>query len=49
MRFMNGGALLEAVRPNPKVVGDWMCRMVLEDTGLWSYSRKSVIDGLVRG
>lgn len=47
MRFMNG-SLLEVVKPNPKIPGDWFCQSVEYDVGLWSYSERTIIKGLVR-
>ena len=44
MRFRDGDGLLEAVRPNERLPGDWWCRSVDCDSGLWSFSASDVLN-----
>lgn len=47
MVFMPSGVKVEVVKPNEKIPGDWFCRSLECDTGLWSYSPKTIIETLV--
>lgn len=48
MRFINGGYDVEVVEPNPKIEGDWWCKPVHHNTGLWSYSERTILDNLIK-
>lgn len=47
MRFSNGGVLIEVKRPNARIPGDWWCEPVEHNIGLWSYSGRTILEGLV--
>jgi len=47
MRFVKNDGLFEVVKPNPKLPGDWFCRSVKCDTGLWSYNPNDILNNLV--
>lgn len=46
MRFARDGQILEVVKPNPKIPGDWFCRSIKFDTGLWSYDPRDILSNL---
>jgi hypothetical protein len=46
MRFVKNGGLIEVVKPNHKLPGDWFCRSVECDTGLWSYAPSDILTNL---
>lgn len=48
MRFVKDCVLLEVVKANTRLPGDWFCRSVECDTGLWSYDPSDILDNLVR-
>ena len=43
MRFLYHDGLMETVEPNPKIPGDWFCKAVNADTGLWSFNPADII------
>jgi len=47
MRFVKNDGLFKVVKPNPKLPGDWFCRSVKCDTGLWSYDPNDILNNLV--
>jgi hypothetical protein len=46
MRFVKNDVVLEVVKPNPKIPGDWFCRSTECDTGLWSYAQTDILNNL---
>lgn len=47
MRFICSGGIMEVVKPNPKIQGNWFCRSTQADTGLWSYDPMDILNNLV--
>lgn len=47
MRFKIDDGLVEVVKPNPNLPGDWFCRSVKCDTGLWSYDPRDILNNLI--
>jgi len=44
IRFLYGGGLMEVVKPNPKIPGDWFCEAVgVKSTGLWSFNPTGIV------
>lgn len=42
MQFTVNGVLMEVVKPNEKLPGDWWCRAVVAETGLWSFDPRDI-------
>lgn len=47
MVFEEAGGRMEVVKPNPAIPGDWFCRSLEADTGLWSFSEEGIRSKLV--
>ena len=45
MQFVERNTTMEVVEPNPKIPGDWWCKGLSADTGLWSFSSTTILNG----
>lgn len=46
VRFRQDDGYMEVVRPNEKIPGDWWCKSTEAETGLWSYSPRTIIENM---
>lgn len=44
MKFKEADCLMVVVKPNPAIPGDWFCRGLEADTGLWSFNGKDILN-----
>lgn len=45
--FTNNGGIMEVVKPNHRISGDWLCQSTQAKTGLWSYDPRDILNNLV--